>query len=163
MQSTKKAWMDNNAVCSGSQNLIQWIEKVNLQNSQIDLFSQKTGLFIEFIWLIETLKSRVHEDEHHTVFCLEKVRSMQQAMGAAKGELSDVIHRFISQELELIATGLILFLQRVSPMRATDYDQQCLSGEQRLVQQNRALHFRNAQQIVPGHIIGQISAGQQAC
>ena len=64
-----------------------------------------------------------------------------------------MIHRFISQELHLIATGLILFLQKVNPIRAQDYDEQCLDGDKRLVQQNRALHFRNAQQIVPGHVI----------
>ena len=84
---------------------------------------------MRFIELLERLKDKTHGSEVEVFNVFEKVKEMQIVLRAPKGEQSDVIQRFIGQELEMIATGLNLHLQGLSPARAEDYQEYCLNAE----------------------------------
>jgi len=56
-----------------------------LDGTSIDLFSQRTGLFMKFIELLERLKDKTHGSEVEVFSVLEKVKEMQLVLRAPKG------------------------------------------------------------------------------
>ena len=38
MQATKKAWIDSNGICAGSEQLVEWMKQVRLDGTNIELF-----------------------------------------------------------------------------------------------------------------------------